>query len=410
MTAKGVDDGIKLVTEDLFHDILEKQFGRCTIKKFTVVSSSGAGENYACSLYRVTIEIEKEDGTEDSVRYLTKMVPPNDPNAQMKKYLEIFPKEALMYEKAIPKLEEVFQENNMKISIGPKCWKVVNNLEMLIIEDLGVRKFSNADRLNGMDIEHAKMVLSKLAQFHAASACVFEKDSTFSKQIISSLMSEQAFGFFRIMQPMLWGTIIKYLKMWETCQEYVNRMEEMVSRMGDLYVDVYTPKPDEFNVLLHGDLWVNNIMFQHDENGQPKDILLIDYQMARYGSPVQDLIYFILSSTEYSIKVSEFDYMIKYYHRELVKNLELLKYPKAPPTLIDLHVAVVKKCYLGIVVSTGVMPMALLDPSEDANMDNFMKDNEAGHKFRLDMYLNPRLIRACESIFPFLENRGAFDI
>lgn len=121
----------------------------------------------------------------------------------------------------------------------------------------------------------------------------------------------------------------------------------MVNRIGDLFTDVYTPKPDEFNVILHGDLWVNNIMFQHDEKGLPTEVLFVDYQMSRYGSPVQDLMYFILSSTEYSIKVKEFDFMIKYYYRELVKNLKLLKYPKAPPTLIDLHVALVKKCYFG---------------------------------------------------------------
>lgn len=60
MAGNVVDEGIKLVTEELFHDILEKQFGKCTIKKFTVANTSGAGENYACSLYRVTVEVEKE--------------------------------------------------------------------------------------------------------------------------------------------------------------------------------------------------------------------------------------------------------------------------------------------------------------------------------------------------------------
>ncbi|CAD7091896.1 unnamed protein product [Hermetia illucens] len=410
MAGNVVDEGIKLVTEELFHDILEKQFGKCTIKKFTVANTSGAGENYACSLYRITVEVEKEDGTETQVNYIAKMVPPNDPNIQMKRCLVIFPKEAAMYGKVIPKLEEIFQENDIKIIFGPKCWKTVDHLEMLIMEDLGARKFTNADRLNGMDMQHAKAVLSKLAQFHAASACVLEKSDSSAKQLLSSISSEEAFSFFRAIQPMLWGNIVKHLRMWKTCQEYVDRIEGMVNRIGDLFTDVYTPKPDEFNVILHGDLWVNNIMFQHDEKGLPTEVLFVDYQMSRYGSPVQDLMYFILSSTEYSIKVKEFDFMIKYYYRELVKNLKLLKYPKAPPTLIDLHVALVKKCYFGISVSTGVMPMALLDPNENANMENFVKDDETGSQFKQDMYLNPRLIRACESIFPFLENKGAFHV
>lgn len=61
--SNGIDVGIQLITEELFHDILEKQFGKCTIKKFTVTPSSSAGENYACLMYRVTIEAEKEGMT-----------------------------------------------------------------------------------------------------------------------------------------------------------------------------------------------------------------------------------------------------------------------------------------------------------------------------------------------------------
>lgn len=121
----------------------------------------------------------------------------------------------------------------------------------------------------------------------------------------------------------------------------------MSDKVFDLQMNIYEPNPDEFNVVLHGDLWANNIMFQHDENGKPKDILFVDLQGSRYGSPVQDLIYFIVTSTEYSIKLKEFDYMIKYYHQELVKNLKLLKYPKAPPKLMDLHIAAVKKSFIG---------------------------------------------------------------
>lgn len=58
--SNGVDSGMQLITEEIFHDILEKQFGKCTIKKFTVAPSSSAGENYLCYMYRVTIEVEKE--------------------------------------------------------------------------------------------------------------------------------------------------------------------------------------------------------------------------------------------------------------------------------------------------------------------------------------------------------------
>lgn len=64
----------------------------------------------------------------------------------------------------------------------------------------------------------------------------------------------------------------------------------------------------------------------------------------------------------------------------------------------------------GVAASCGVMPIALLDPNEDASMENLMTNDESGNKFQQAMYLNPRFIKSCELIFPFLENRGAFDV
>lgn len=82
---------------------------------------------------------------------------------------------------------------------------------------------------------------------------------------------------------------------------------------------------------------------------------------------------------------------------------------------LDLHLIICDNllCFLptipGIFVSCGVMPIALLDPNEDASIENFLSDNEAASKFKQAMYLNPRLIKSCELIFPFLDNKGAFD-
>lgn len=105
--------------------------------------------------------------------------------------------------------------------------------------------------------------------------------------------------------------------------------------------------PDEFNVLNHGDLWVNNIMFQYNEDGSLRETYFIDFQMGRYGSPAQDLQYFLLSSTNLNNKIKYFDYFISYYHRHLIENLTLLHYKAKMPQLKDIHVALFKHSYWG---------------------------------------------------------------
>lgn len=106
-------------------------------------------------------------------------------------------------------------------------------------------------------------------------------------------------------------------------------------------------KTNAFNVLNHGDCWTNNIMFQYDSKGRISETILIDFQMSRFGSPAQDLYYFLLSSTNLEVKLKYFDYFIYYYHQELVKHLKLLQYKGTIPHLREIHMELLKHDYWG---------------------------------------------------------------
>lgn len=56
--------------------------------------------------------------------------------------------------------------------------------ELIIMEDISVDGYKTADRTAGLDMEHVKLVLDKLAKYHAASAYHFEK-----VQVIMALIS-----------------------------------------------------------------------------------------------------------------------------------------------------------------------------------------------------------------------------
>ena len=34
-------------------------------------------------------------------------------------------------------------------------------------------------------------------------------------------------------------------------------------------------KEDKFNILAHGDMWVNNLLFAHTADGEPKDVRFV---------------------------------------------------------------------------------------------------------------------------------------
>lgn len=167
--------------------------------------------------------------------------------------------------------------------------------------------------------------------------------------------------------------------------------------------------PDEFNVLNHGDCWCNNIMFKYNENGEREETILVDFQMGKYGSPGQDLLYFLFSSVKQEIRLKDFDYFIRYYHENLKENLKLLEYTKPIPTLNQLHIMILKKSGMTLSAVFGTLALALLDLSNsgaDYNLDNLLGTDERAFDFKRLMYTNPKYIKCLNEILPWLENRG----
>lgn len=151
------------------------------------------------------------------------------------------------------------------------------------------------------------------------------------------------------------------------------------------------------------------MMFKYNEKGEREDTILVDFQMGKYGSPCQDLAYFIFSSVNQAIRLEKFDYFIKYYHDNLKENLKLLDYPKPIPTLSELHIMFLKKSVFASSTVFGTLAVALLDlsnSSADYKLDHLLSDDQNGFDFKRLMYTNAKYVKCLNDILPWLENRG----
>lgn len=91
-----------------------------------------------------------------------------------------------------------------------------------------------------------------------------------------------------------------------------------------------------FNVLNHGDIWSNNIMFNYNDDEAIENTYFVDYQLCKYGTPSYDLYLLILSSAKLDIKVNQFVEFLRFYQLHLQQCLQKLKFTGVIPTLDDI--------------------------------------------------------------------------
>ena len=73
------------------------------------------------------------------------------------------------------------------------------------------------------------------------------------------------------------------------------------------------------SVLVHGDLWLNNVLMASDEHGKPgsKVHAFIDWQAVHPGSPAEDLARLMSSSVQASVLRAHTDEILHAYHDAL---------------------------------------------------------------------------------------------
>lgn len=283
------------------------------------------------------------DGSEQTISYILKTALDSDKGGDLIEGMNLFPKEKQMYQDYIPKFVKLYKDAGVEIELAPKCVYVEQSSKgiVLVLEDLKRQEFHNIDRLKGLDMAHMRRVLVKIAEFHAASAVLHEKDGPYNEMFNKSMYNESNRQVFEGLGRMRHSQYIKAMRQWQMpdVEEYVELLPSPEEGF-DIGIGLNTVDDSEFNVLNHGDMWSNNIMFAGE--GAKERTLFVDLQIAKWGSPAQDLWYLITTSASLDIKLKEFDHFIYIYHKRLVECLKLLGYSKHIPTLKELHVTMIK--------------------------------------------------------------------
>lgn len=146
-----------------------------------------------------------------------------------------------------------------------------------MFEELPRSKFLKVDRRAGLDLQHLKVAMEKLAKLHAASAVLNCEDS----QLFTHHQQPNISEYFKTFH-LLFINCVKSLvdetsgENYEEAETLVAKLNAFERNMIDKVSEAFMLQGSDFGVLCHGDLWINNLLFEYNEDGsKPVDVRMV---------------------------------------------------------------------------------------------------------------------------------------
>ncbi|XP_072387290.1 uncharacterized protein [Diabrotica undecimpunctata] len=240
-------------------------------------------------------------------------------------------KNELLFYKDIMKLfndHQIKQNVSQPFNAVAKCHATFSdeNVDIIFLENLYQNGFILHDRQLNMNMNHLKLLMKSFAQLHAFSLSLKEQHhESFLKIIENDLITiknpnSNKSDFFNTSVAKV-STILKEAKRLDLSAKFDQLMEKGVS---EILSNILNKNPEQ-SVILHCDCHNNNFMFKYKDNNKenPHDMVIVDWQIVKYHSPVLDLSY-TLYAVASKPEISETTALLKYYHEELTNFLREL--------------------------------------------------------------------------------------
>lgn len=233
------------------------------------------------------------------------------------KNMNVYEKEIFLYNTLFKEFEKLGYDT----SFAPKAYYCKES-DSIVMDNLKEKGFILFPRAKFFDLDHCKLVLKSLAQYHANS---FAYEETKSKELEKPYRLNQE-------KPELFNEIFYHsdkdsfgYKFYKSSYDGLQRLADAMDESQE-WKDSFKKRlteldlPKIFNQRLpyrttccHGDLWSNNMLFKYS-NGSPIHCCLVDFQMLRYHHPAFDPILVIYSNTTKEFRKEHLKSLLDHYY------------------------------------------------------------------------------------------------
>ncbi|XP_046659457.1 uncharacterized protein LOC124353589 [Homalodisca vitripennis] len=283
---------------------------------YDIKSVMPPGSNYSSDMFRVRVVYSVGNSRQEQVTSVIIKVPVVE--GVFKEIEEYFSREPIMYEKQLPAMSKKINHE-----FAPKSFhSPLKNV--LVLKDLKDEGYVIADKFKQLDYPHCELVFKTVAKFHAASLACYHDDLRFIEGVSAENFYIEGGTSFRSFMEGFVNQFGKAFDVFGVADSFKRLFNDRVGRLWDSGVMACKPKETGSNVLVHGDLWCNNLMFKYDGSGNLLDVKFLDYQRTKFCSPVVDLLYFLWSSANSEVLDSRQKELYSIYLETLNSTLEHL--------------------------------------------------------------------------------------
>lgn len=318
-----------------------------------------------------------------------------------------FRREAIILSKIMIEVKSLLKSIESFDSIAAEwIWGGESPTHFIVMEDLTVASYQMAERTKGLDLQHSKIVMKLIGKYHAATAIILQRDSSFLEEF--KVCARYVSGNDRnlrhvasIVMPIIRNAIAQI-------PDFPSGLLDKLNKLGQTITDdlekLVVYRPQRFNVLLHGDLWVNNLMFRY-LNGEAVSVKFVDFQESYISSPVHDILLFLFSSITEEVELNNFELLIDEYYKTLTETLNMLNYDGIPYTFKDFKDDMREYALIAVFSTLFVFPLALA--CED-NTTPFEGTSRGHTDYFVNVYNNPHYISKLWRILSTFEEMGVF--
>ncbi|KAJ9590256.1 hypothetical protein L9F63_016619 [Diploptera punctata] len=136
------------------------------------------------------------------------------------------------------------------------------------MEDLKREGFTLVNGSLGLDLKHCQLVLRKIAGYHAASVVLHEKNPKCFNNFLDNVYSTDCLDDFGPVIRTIFKNCVDMISKWPGYGTYVDTLRSLEDTIVSHIRKANERDEAMYNVLNHGDLWINNIMFKYNEQKQ----------------------------------------------------------------------------------------------------------------------------------------------